>query len=195
MGTLVAGSGRRVRAHWVVPLIILTLLVITVAGTAYLASLPVATFLLALSVWLHVLATIVWIGYYLFMSLIFLPVFERQMQAEELRDLLEDVSARLRPYFGGSLLIFLVTGTYLMLINGSYLGLGDFFANPWSVLIVIKHVLVLAFVALAFYSERAFMGQISDQKPEALKRFRWALSANAILGAVILLLTSIAQVA
>ena len=152
-----------------------------------------STILVALSTWLHGLATIVMIGYYLFTSLIYLPIFERQMQANALRDLLEQVSARLRPFFGGSLLIFLVTGTHLMLINGNYPGLGNFFANPWSVLIVIKHVLVLAFLALAVFSERAFLGQISDQKPEALKQFRWALNINTVLGMVIILLTSIAQ--
>src|SRR5512137_768953 len=124
-----------------------------------------STFLVALSTWLHSLATIVMIGYYLFTSLIYLPVFERQMQANALRDLLEQVSARLRPFFGGSLLIFLVTGTYLMLINGNYLGLGNFFANPWSVLIIIKHGLVLVFLALAVFSERVFLNKISDENP------------------------------
>ncbi len=152
-----------------------------------------STFLVSLSTWLHVLATIVFIGYYLFTSLIYLPVLERQMPANALRDLLEKISARLRPFFGGSLLIFLITGTHLMLINKNYLGLGQFFGNPWSILIVIKHVLVLAFLALAVFSERAFLGQISDQNPRALKQFRWALNINTVLGAVILLLTSIAQ--
>lgn len=150
--------------------------------------------LVALSTWLHALATVVFIGYYLFTSLIYLPVFESQMQTNALRDLLEQASARLRPFFGGSLLIFLVTGTYLMLINKNYLGLGDFLANPWSILMVSKHVLVLAFLALAIVSERVFLGHISDEKPEALRQFRWALNINMILGVVILLLTSIAQV-
>ena len=152
-----------------------------------------STFLVALSIWLHALATIVFIGYYLFTSLIYLPVFERQMQANALRDLLEQVSARLRPFFGGSLLIFLVTGTYLMLINKDYLGLGNFFANPWSILMVSKHVLVLAFMALAIFPERVFLPQISDKKPEALKQFRRAVNINMLLGLLILLLTSIAQ--
>jgi uncharacterized membrane protein len=162
-------------------------------------------YLVAISTWFHVLATIVWIGYYVFTSLIYLPVFERQMQANAescvsaegknaiIRELLEQVSARLRPFFGGSLLIFLVTGTHLMLINEHYLGLGNFFGNPWSVLIVIKHVLVLAFLALAVFSERAFLGQISEQNSAALKKFRRAMNINAFLGVVILLLTSIAQ--
>lgn len=80
-----------------------------------------------------------------------------------------------------------------MLINKHYLGLGNFFGNSWSILIGIKHVLVLAFLALAVYSERAFLKEISDQKPEALEQFRWALNINMVLGAAILLLTSIAQ--
>jgi uncharacterized membrane protein len=152
-----------------------------------------STLVIVLSTWLHVLATVVWVRYYLFTSLIYLPVLERQMPANALHDLLEQLSARLRPYFGGALLIFLVTGTHLMLINQDYLGLGNFFGNPWSVLIIIKHVLVLAFLALAVYSERAFMVQIGNQKPEALQRFRMSLTINTLLGIVILLLTSIAQ--
>jgi uncharacterized membrane protein len=154
-----------------------------------------ATLLIALSTWLHTLATIVMVGYYLFTSLIFLPIFESQTHGTPLRNLLERVSSRLRPYFGGSLLIFLVTGTYLMLINGNYLGLGNFFGNPWSILIVVKHVLVVAFLALAIYSERVFLAQISDEKTDALKKFRLALNINLFLGMFILLLTSIAQAA
>jgi uncharacterized membrane protein len=150
-------------------------------------------YLVALSTWLHALATIVMIGYYLFTTLVYLPIFTSQMDANSLRNLLEQVSARLRPYFGGSLLIFLITGTHLMLINERYLGLGAIFGNAWSVLIVIKHVVVLVFLALAVYSERAFLGQISDGNPEALKRFQLVLNTNTILGLVILLVTSIAQ--
>jgi len=149
--------------------------------------------IVALSTWLHVLATIVMLGYYFFSRLIYLPVLERQMPASAVRGILEQASARLRPYFSGSLLIFLVTGTHLMLINEDYLGLGDFFGNAWSLLIVDKHVLIVAFLALAVFSERAYLPQISEQKPEALKRFRLAMNVNMVLGAVVLLLTSMAQ--
>ncbi len=152
-----------------------------------------STSLIALFTWLHVLATIVFLGYYFFASQIYLPVLERCIPADALRDLLEQVSTRLRPFFGSSLLVFLITGTYLMLINQRYEGLGHFFANPWSLLMVIKHVLVLAFLAVAILSERAFLAQISEQKPKALQQFHWALNVNTVLGIVILLLTSIAQ--
>ena len=152
-----------------------------------------STILIALSTWLHALATIVMIGYFIFTSLIYLPVLERQIQVNALRPLLEHISARLKPFFGGSVLIFIVTGTHLMLVNENYLGLGKFFSNSWSVLMVIKHVLVVAFLALAVFSERAYLAKISDQNRKALKQFRLALSINTTLGAVILLLTSIVQ--
>lgn len=151
------------------------------------------TFVIAFSIWLHTLATVVFIGHYLFMSLVYLPVFEHQAKGDALREILEEVSGRLRPYFGLSLLIFIVTGTYLMMINQDYLGLGDFFGNAWSVLIVVKHVLVLAFLAIAIYSERSILGKISEAQPQALKQFRLSLGINTALGILILLLTTAAQ--
>ncbi len=152
-----------------------------------------STFFVSISNSLHVLATIVMVGYYLFTGLIYLPILERQMRANTLCGLLEQVSTRLRPYFSGSLLIFLVTGTHLMLINPDYPGFGNLFANPWTILIVFKHVLVLGFLALAVYSEQFFMKQISEEKPEALKRFQGALNINTVVGVIIIVLTSIAQ--
>jgi hypothetical protein len=77
-----------------------------------------SSFLVALSTRHRILATIVvFIGYDLLTSRIYLPVFERQMQANTLRDLLEQVSSRLRPFLGGSLLSFVSTGVHLMLVN------------------------------------------------------------------------------
>lgn len=151
------------------------------------------TFVIALSIWLHTLATVVFIGHYFFQSLVYLPIFEHQVQGSALCKILEEVSGRLRPYFGISLLIFIVTGTYLMMIDEDYLGLGNFFGNAWSVLIVVKHVIVLVFIVVAVYSERAIMRKISDEQPQALKQFKLALGINTFLGILILLLTTAAQ--
>jgi uncharacterized membrane protein len=149
--------------------------------------------LVALSTGLHVLATVVFVGYYLFTGLIYLPVLQRCVQPNALREIMEQVSARLRPFFGGSLLVFLATGTHLMLINDSYRGLGNIFANPWSILIVVKHALVLAFLVVAVSSERILLPQISAEKPQVLKRFQWAQNMNVVLGTVIVLMTAVAQ--
>ena len=150
--------------------------------------------LTAFSTWLHVMSTILMVGYYIFTGLIFLPVLARQLQAEALRSLLEQVSARLRPYFAAALLAFIASGTYLMMTNQQYLGLGHFFANPWSALIVIKHFIVLAFLILAFTSERAYIPHIRAADPRPLRLFQRAVTVNILLGTLIILLTAVAQV-
>jgi hypothetical protein len=58
---------------------------------------------------------------------------------------------------------------------------------------VIKHVLVVVFIALAAYSERGLLPKLSDQQPQTLNRFRLTLGINLALGLLILLLTTAAQ--
>ena len=154
-----------------------------------------STILIAASTWLHSLATVEFIGHYLFLSMVYLPVLQRQAQGAALLELLEHVSSRLRPLFGGSLLAFVVTGTYLMVIDDQYQGLGDFFANTWSALMIVKHVLVVAFLAIAIGSERTLTTKLSDQQPQAVGQFRLTLGINSVLGLLILLLTAAAQAA
>ncbi len=153
-----------------------------------------STFWLGLSTWLHTLATVIMIGHYVLLSLVYLPAFESQIQGVALGKLFEAISARMRPFFGGSLLIFIVTGVYLMFVNENYLGFGDF-GNLWGILIVVKHVLAIAFIAFGIYSERAFVERLGEAKPEALNRLRLALGTMAALGVAVLLLTAIAQAA
>jgi uncharacterized membrane protein len=154
-----------------------------------------STLLVILSTWLHMLATVLMFGYYVLLVLVFLPVLKNKAHGAELRDLLKDISKRLQPYFGGALLIFLVTGTYLMMINPNYLGLGHFFDNPWSVVIVVKHVLVLVFLAIGITADRMYVDKISDDQPQVLKRYEASLYLDLALGLLILLLTAAAQVA
>jgi hypothetical protein len=139
------------------------------------------------------LATIVMVGHYMFTGLIFLPVIERKTHGTDLCDFLKGVSSQIRPSFGGALLVFIVTGTYLMLINENYRGLGHFFGNPWSALIVANPVNVVAFVSLGIRADRIYVGKISDDQPEILQQYRLSLYGNLARGMLILLLTTIAQ--
>ena len=83
--------------------------------------------LIALSVWLHALGTVVLIGHYLLLSVIYLPVLQRTTER-----LLSEISKRSRPWMYASLLIFMVTGIYLMFADPNYLGFGNF-GNVWGV--------------------------------------------------------------
>jgi hypothetical protein len=53
--------------------------------------------------------------------------------------------------------------------------------------------LVLAFLAAAVYSEQALLGRVSDADPGALNAYRLSLRLNLLLGALILLMTAVAQ--
>jgi uncharacterized membrane protein len=152
-----------------------------------------SSLLIGLSTGLHALATVILVGHYLLLGMVYLPVFEQQLSGAALGGMLERLSGRLRPFMGGSLLIFIITGTHLMLIDQNYLGFGDF-GNLWGVLIVVKHVLVLVMAALAIYAERVLVGRLSSGTgPAALGQLRLALSALIVLGLLILFMTAYAQ--
>src|SRR5512147_358051 len=94
--------------------------------------------LIALSTWLHALATIVLIGHYLLLSVIYLPVL-----AKNNGPALSEISKRSRSWLYIALLVFAVTGTYLMLIDSGYLGFMNF-SNFWGMMMFTKHILVFA---------------------------------------------------
>jgi hypothetical protein len=96
----------------------------------------------------------------------------------------------------GSLIVFMITGTQLMLIDTGYLGFMDF-GNFWGIVMLIKHVLVLAMIGLGFwYNAVLRVGPLmSSNNPEqAILGFKKYVNAMAICGALVLLLTALAQV-
>jgi uncharacterized membrane protein len=148
--------------------------------------------LIALSVWLHALATIVLIGHYLLLSLIYLPVL-----AKDNGPALSEISKRSRSWLYISLLVFAVTGTYLMLIDSGYLGLMDF-GNFWGIMMFTKHILVFGMLALGFWFNAILrVGPMMSSNNSAelgIKRFRSYSNWMTILGVLVLLLTALAQV-
>ena len=149
-------------------------------------------FLTALSVWLHSLAITVFIGYYLLLSTIFLPVL-----AQEDGKILSRISRRSRPWLYASLVIFSITGIYLTFIDSAYLGLGNF-SNAWAILMLVKHLLVLVMIAAGFWFnaiQRVGSTLVSSHGAQAaMQRFRSHARFMTIVGILIILLTAISQV-
>jgi len=148
--------------------------------------------MIALCVWLHALGTVILIGYFLLLSLIYLPVLAKQDPT-----ILSEISKRSRPWMYSSLLIFIITGTYLTFVDPNYLGFADF-GNLWAILMLVKHMLVLGMIAMGFWLNailRVGPSIISNSGAEqAFARFRWYVNAMAISGVLILLLTAVAQI-
>jgi uncharacterized membrane protein len=148
--------------------------------------------LIALSVWLHALGTVVLIGHYLLLSLIYLPVL-----AKDNGTILSEISRRSRRWMYISLLIFIVTGIYLMFADPNYLGFGDF-GNLWGILMLVKHVLILGMITMGFWFNAILrvgpMMSSNNSAEQAISRFRFYANLMALSGVLVLLLTALAQV-
>jgi uncharacterized membrane protein len=147
--------------------------------------------LVALSTWLHALATVVLIGHYVLLSLIYIPVLAKGNGIA-----LSEISKRSRSWLYLSLLVFAITGTHLMLIDSGYLGFMDF-GNFWGVVMMLKHVLVFAMLALGFwYNGILRVGPMMSSNNNAelgITRFRTYSNLMAVSGILVLLLTALAQ--
>ena len=148
--------------------------------------------LIALSAWLHAVGTAILIGHYLLLSVIYLPVLEKGGGT-----FLSQISKRSRPWMYASLVIFMVTGVYLMFADPNYLGVGNF-SNFWSVMMLVKHILILGMIGLGFWYNaflRAGPMMASNNNAElGIRRFRMYSNLMAISGVLVLLFTALAQV-
>jgi uncharacterized membrane protein len=147
--------------------------------------------LISLSYWLHSLATVVFIGHYLLLALIYLPVLSNTGGT-----ILSEISKRSRVWLYTTLLIFLITGTYLTIVDQNYLGIGNF-GNLWAILMLVKHILILGMIGMGFwYNGLMRVGPLLSSNTgasQALIRFRQYSYLMAITGALVLLLTTISQ--
>ena len=104
-----------------------------------------SSILIALSIWLHNMGTIILIGHYLLLSIIYIPALKNENQI-----FLSEISKRSRAWLYMALLIFALTGSYLTLVDPNYLGFADF-GNVWGILMLIKHLMILAMIGLGFW--------------------------------------------
>ena len=83
------------------------------------------------------------------------------------------------------------------MIDTNYLGLADF-GNLWGILMLIKHILVVAMIVMGFWFNVILrVGSVlrsTTGAAEAFGRFRLYVYQMAISGVLVLLLTAIAQV-
>ena len=152
-------------------------------------------FLFSLFTWLHAIATVIFIGHFVLLALIYLPAFAKQ-KAEIAGPILSDVSKRSRIWMYVSLVIFMVTGIYLMLVDPNYRGVGDF-GNLWAIAMLVKHILIIAMIALGFiYNAILRVGPMmssNNSAETAISRFGLYCKLMAVCGVLVLLLTAFAQ--
>jgi len=147
-------------------------------------------FLISLSYWLHALATVVFIGHFILLAGIYIPVLSKNGPA------LSEISRRSRPWIYASLLVFAITGVYLTFVDPNYMGVGNF-GNLWAVMMLVKHIIIAAMIGMGFWFNAIMRvgPMMSSNNPEqAVVRFRKYVNAMEVCGVLVLLLTAIAQV-
>ena len=154
-------------------------------------------FLVAACVWLHALATVVFIGHYVLLAMVYLPALQGIPQ-EARGAAVSAISRRSRSWLYAALVAFVISGLYLMLVDPNYLGLGTFFGNPWSILMSVKHLLVFAMIVLGFWFNAILrvgpLASANTGSAQGVERFRAHANAMAVMGAAVLLLTALAQI-
>jgi uncharacterized membrane protein len=159
---------------------------------------------LSLIYWLHMLATVIWIGGLATLSILVLPSARRVLDITDYAKLLMGIRRKLDPLGWLSLLVLLGTGMFQMSVNPNY---GGFLAvnNQWAVAILVKHIVFLLMASISAYltwgiipklSRLAFRqaeGQDTAEAEGLRHREALLMRINLILGAIVLALTALAR--
>ncbi|MEP7134246.1 MAG: CopD family protein [Chloroflexota bacterium] len=106
------------------------------------------TWALALIYWLHMLATVVWVGSLAAISFLVLPAMKRTLNAETQLIFLEAMQKRLEPIAWFSISLLIVTGLFQMSLNPHYDGFLST-STQWSLAILTKHILGIIMVVVS----------------------------------------------
>lgn len=166
----------------------------------------VSPLVLTITYWLHMLATVVWIGSLAAMSLFVLPAARKALDANGYHLLLAQLVTRLQPVGWFSLAVLSLTGLFQMSASPNYQGFLTI-SNNWSVAILSKHITVGVMVLVSAYitwgllpaiqhsALRRLAGRLEDAAGEQRLQARelWMLRLNLALSVVVLLLTAWAR--
>lgn len=105
--------------------------------------------ILSLSYFLHLVATVAWIGGLVTLALIVQPVLSRAVNdVKEQARLLEAIQKRFQPIANLSLIVLILTGMVQTVNNPFYKGFLRF-DNTWTQAILLKHISIAGMVVIA----------------------------------------------
>lgn len=146
--------------------------------------------------WLHTVAFVIAVGYYGILGLVVIPGL-RALESGIAATTLDAIERRALPLIVIATIAFVATGGYLLATDSQYQGVGNLVGSTWTGLLTLKHVFVVGLVGLAmaidYFIKSA--GDAPDDRSRRARIFRVQVAADAalVLGAVIVLVTVIAQ--
>ena len=153
--------------------------------------------ILAISLFFHILATVVWIGGILIITLLVIPEVNRILTDQPaLYQVLLRLRKRFTPVSNLALMVLIATGLFQMTADPNYDGLMQF-NNTWSQVMLIKHILIVIMALVGLFLqfsiapalERTTMllergkGQVTDwqQLRQREQQLTWGIVFMAIL--------------
>lgn len=159
---------------------------------------------LALTFWLHLLATVTWVGSLAGVSFLVLPAMQRSLDPQTQLVFIEAMQKRLEPIAWFSMSLLLATGLFQMSVNPHYDGFLST-STQWSLAILAKHLLGIVMVVVSAIQtwevipaiRRAIMKSKKIDNAEELDGLRrreiFLLRMNFGLSILILLATAFAR--
>jgi uncharacterized membrane protein len=103
---------------------------------------------LAITYWLHLLATVTWVGSLAGVSFLVLPAMQRSLSPETQLVFIEAMQKRLEPIAWFSMSLLVLTGLFQMSVNSHYDGFVSI-STQWSLAILTKHLLGIGMVVVS----------------------------------------------
>lgn len=160
---------------------------------------------LTITFWLHMLATVTWIGSLAAISFLILPAARHSLDVDAQGALIDAIQRRLEPLAWFCLALLVVTGMFQLSTSPHYNGLLST-SNQWSIAILVKHILVVVMVVVSALQtwevlpsiQRAAIRAQKTGDPAELRvlrqRERLLLRVNLLLSILILAATALARV-
>ena len=164
-----------------------------------------ASWVMAIIYWLHMLATVTWIGSLAAINLLVLPASQRTLKLVDQLSFIAALQKRLEPLAWFSIGLLIATGLFQMSSNPHY----DGFLNTstqWSLAILVKHSLGVIMVVVSAIQTWEVIPAIhrtlmkkenadADELAKLQRREIILLRVNLILSALILGATAFARAA
>lgn len=163
------------------------------------------TWALTLFYWLHMVATVIWLGGLAALVLLVIPAAQQSLEPKAFVTLLQAIQRRLDPLGWFCLILLTATGMFQMSANPNYAG---FLAvnNRWAVAILIKHILFGGMIVVSAYltwgvlpglaraALRISQGLDAPQAEKLRRQNALFLRINLVCAVIILALTALARV-
>ena len=122
----------------------------------------------------------------------------KQVLGADAGKLMGEISKRFTPLASYSIILLVVTGTILTGLNKQFTGNWTF-GNDWTLVMILKHVLVLVMIGIHFYRGLLLMPKIGRTESSTEKKSLQKLSLNLVkvnfsIGILVLLLSAISSV-